>query len=96
MLQADHISYACVASCIKATKSALADLRSEDVWGKVWSEATSLADNCDVPVTPPRPRRTRRQPRQLDNSYVDSTIVTGRETLVNDYRTQVYYATIVN
>lgn len=94
LLQADNISYACVASCIKATKSALSDLRSEDVWAKVWSEATTLAESCDVTVTSPRSRRTRRIPRHLDNSLVDSTIVTARETLVDDYRTQVYYATI--
>ena len=71
------------------------DLRSEDVWVQVWDKATFLAEKCNVSVTPPRPQQTHRMPQQLDDSFViDSTIVTARETSIEGYRTQVYYATI--
>ena len=32
LLQAEHLNYATAASCIKATKTTLSDLRSEEVW----------------------------------------------------------------
>ena len=42
-----------------------------------------------------RPRCSHRMPQQLLNSFfVDSAIVTGRETPVEAYRTHVYYASI--
>ena len=95
LLQAEQLCYASVASCIKATKVALSDLRRDDVWMKVWDKATSLARENDVSIhTSSRPQRTRRTPRHLDNSIVDSTIITSSATLVEEYKTQVYYSTI--
>ena len=61
------------------------------MWEKVWDEALSLAENCSISVTPPRPRRTRTMPQRLEDGIVDCTIVTSRETATEDYRTQVYY-----
>ena len=95
LLQAEQISYTAAAMCITATKSTLSSLRSEVEWGKVWQEETSVAEKCDVSVTPLRPQRARRLPQQLDDSFVvESPIVTARDTSAQDYRTQVYYNTI--
>ena len=94
-LQAEQLSYACVANCIRAAKMSLADLRSNEAWVKVWDKTTTLAESCGVSVTPMRPWRSHKMPQQLLNSFVvDSAIVTGRETPVEAYRTHVYYASI--
>ena len=95
LLQSEQINYAAAASCIRATKTALSDLRSEGEWVKVWDTTKSLAEKCGVSITPPRPQRIRRLPRKLEDScVVDSVVVTARETSTDYYRTQVYYATI--
>ena len=60
----------------------------------MWDKATSLARDNEISVTAFRPHRTRRIPRHLENSIVDSTIVTSNATPVEEYRTQVYYSTI--
>ncbi len=58
----------------------------------VWNKATSLAMDNEISVTAIRPHRTS---RHLENSIVDSTIVTtSSATPVEEYRTEVYYSTI--
>ena len=94
LLQAEQLCYGNVASCIKATKVALSNLRRDDVWMIVWDKATSLARDNEISVTAFRPHRTRRIPKHLENSILDSTIVTSSDTHVEEYRTQVYYSTI--
>ena len=94
LLQAEHISYAAVASCIKATKTTLSDLRSEAAWRKVWDQAISIAEKNGLSVTPRRPRRTPIMSRQLDGFIVDSASASQRATCTEDYRTQVYYSTL--
>ena len=94
LLQAEQLCYGNVAPCIKATKVALSNLRKHDVWMIVWDKATSLARDNEISVTAFRPHRTRRILRHLENSIVDSTIVTSSDTPVEEYRTQVYYSTI--
>lgn len=94
LLQAEYISYASVASCIKATKTTLSELRSEEAWRKVWDQAISIAEENGLSVTPPRPRCTPEMSRQLDGFIVDSVSALQRTTSIEDYRTQVYYSTL--
>ena len=95
LLQAEHLNYATAASCIKATKTTLSDLRSEEVWEKVWEQSLSLSEKFGIDVSPARPQRARRIPQRLDGDVrVDAALVTPRETAIENYRTHVYYATI--
>ena len=61
----------------------------------MWEIAVSLAEKCGIAVTPPRARRTRRPPRQLEESFVlnTNTTTTG-DMSCEEYCTGVYYATI--
>ena len=96
LLQAEHLNYATAASCIKATKTTLSDLRSEEAWEKVWEKSLSLAEKFGIDDCPARPRRARRMPQRFDHAdvIVDAAVVTPGETAIEDYRTHVYYATI--
>uniref|UniRef100_A0A1X7SK81 Uncharacterized protein n=1 Tax=Amphimedon queenslandica TaxID=400682 RepID=A0A1X7SK81_AMPQE len=72
LLQAEHNSYAAVASCIKTTKTTLSDLQSEAAWRKVWDQAIGIAEKNGLSVAPPRPRHTPIMSRKLDGFMVDS------------------------
>lgn len=65
----------------------------------MWDTATSLSNENSITVDTTillnrRPPRSRTMLRHLQDSIVDSTIVTSRETSISEYKTQVYYSTI--
>ena len=94
LLQSEVIHYAAAASCISATKTTLSSLRSDEEWKTLWEVAVSLAEKCDITVSPPRVRRTRRPPRQLESFVVNTAITTTTEMRCEEYRTGVYFSTI--
>ena len=94
LLQSEVIHYAAAASCISATKATLSTLRSDEEWKTLWEVAISLAEKCEITVSSPRVRRTRRPPRQLESFVVDTAITTTREMACAEYRTGVYFSTI--
>ena len=94
LLQSEKISYAAAASCIRATKATLVNLRSEETWCDIWEEAVSLAETCGISVTPLRHRRSHRLPSHLNESFIDSSVGRSRDASIEDYRTQVYFATL--
>lgn len=94
LLQSEVLNYAAAASCISATKITLNSLRSDTEWKTLWEVAVSLAEKCDISVTPPRDRRTRRPPRQLESFVVTTNTTTTGDLLCEEYCTGVYFATI--
>lgn len=98
LLQAEQICYASAATCINATKVALSSMRSDGEWKGVWDKARSLASENNISVNTAllrhRPQRSRTTPRHLDDSIIDTTVITSRETPIDEYKTQVYYGTI--
>uniref|UniRef100_A0A1X7VWZ2 TTF-type domain-containing protein n=1 Tax=Amphimedon queenslandica TaxID=400682 RepID=A0A1X7VWZ2_AMPQE len=94
LLQSQKISYAAAASCIKGTMLTIANLRSDDEWSQIWAQAVSMAEKCSITVTPLRQRRSNRLPKQLDSFVVDSSVGTRPVNTTDEYKTQVYYATI--
>ena len=88
LLQSEVIHYSAAASCISATKATLSTLRSDKEWKTLWEVAVSLAEKCDITVSPPRAR-------QLEESFaVTTNITTTGDTNCEEYRTGVYFATI--
>ena len=57
LLQSEQISYSAAASCIKATRTTLINLKSEEEWSKIWLKAIALAGRCGVTVASLRSRR---------------------------------------
>ena len=95
LLQSEVIHYSAAASCISATKATLSSLRSDKEWKTLWEVAVSLAEKCDITVSPPRARRIGRPPRQLEESFaVTTSITTTGDMSCEEYRTGVYFATI--
>jgi hypothetical protein len=95
LLQSENISYMAAASSIRATITTISDMRSEKEWSEIWDRAVSMAEKCNITVTPLRnPRRSCRLPRDLEAFIVDSSVGTGSSTSNDEYRCNVYYATI--
>lgn len=95
LLQSSVIHFAAAATCISATKTTLNSLRSDKEWDAIWEVAVSLAEKCDISVSPPRTTRTRRPPRQLEESFIITTdVTTYRDATCEQYRTGVYFSTI--
>ena len=44
LLQSEQISYGAASSCIKATRTTLINLKSEEEWSKIWEKAVALAE----------------------------------------------------
>ena len=95
LLQSEQISYSAAASCIKANRTILMNLRSEEEWSKIWVKAVALAERCGVTVAALRSRRHCILPRHLDESSVVEVSV-GRSTdaPIEEFRTDVYYTTL--
>ena len=77
-------------------KSNIQDLRSETEWKKIWLEAVSIAGDCCIAVDPMRPRERQRLPDRFSDTVVTAVTTGSRcDPMVQDeYRTQVYYATL--
>ena len=94
LLQSSVIHFAAAATCISATKTTLNSLRSDKEWDAIWEVAVSLAEKCDISVSP-RTTHTRRPPRQLEESFIITTdVTTYRDATCEQYRTGVYFTTI--
>jgi hypothetical protein len=76
LLQSEAIHYAAAATCISATQTNLTSLRSNEEWMTVWEVAVSIAKKCDIAVTLLRARRSRKPPRQQEESFVITTDIT--------------------
>lgn len=88
LLQAEQICYTSATTCINATKVALSSMRSDGEWKGVWDKARSLANENNISVLlRHRPQRSRRTPRHLDDSIIDTTVVTSSETPIDEYST---------
>ena len=88
LLQSEQISYSVAASCIKATRTTLINLRSEEEWSKIWETVV-------VTVASLRSRRHCRLPRHLDESFVvESSVGRSTDAPIEEYWTDVYYTTL--
>ena len=96
VLQAEQLNYAAAAACIRATKATIQDLRSETEWKKIWLEVVSIAGDCSIAVNSMWPRRRQRLPDRFSDTVVTAVTTGSRcDPMVQDeYRTQVYYATL--
>ena len=82
-------------TCIEVSMETLHDMRSEEEWKKIWEKAVSLATEHSIGIEHPRSRRNRRLPERLrDMVTTAETCIGNRETPIEEYRVQVYYAVI--
>uniref|UniRef100_A0A1X7V5W9 DUF4371 domain-containing protein n=1 Tax=Amphimedon queenslandica TaxID=400682 RepID=A0A1X7V5W9_AMPQE len=79
-LEVNH--YAATDSCNSATKSTLNNLRSDKECDAIWKVAVTLAEKCDMPVSPPRSTRKRRLPRQIEESFLITTLLQQIENVL--------------
>ena len=94
VLQAEKLDFAGAARFIEATTTTLKGLRSSDEWKKIWEDVTAKAASLQICMEPPRPTRSRRLPARLQDVIVTSETLGNRTLPVEQYCSQLYYATI--
>ena len=94
VLQAEKLDFAGAAGYIEATVGTLKGLRSSEEWEKLWEGVTTKAASLQISVESPRSARCRRLPARLQGVIVTSETLGNRSLPVEEYRTQLYFATI--
>lgn len=93
VLQAEKLDFAGAAGYIEATVVTLKALRTTEEW-KIWENATKKAAVLHVYVESPRPVKNRKLPARLQGSILSSETVGNQSPPMEEYRVQLYYATI--
>ena len=94
VLQAENLDFAGAARFIEATTATLKGLRSSDEWKKIWEDVTAKAASLQICMEPPRPIGSRRLPARLQDVIVTSETLGNRTLPVEQYCSQLYFATI--
>ena len=94
VLQAEKLDFAGAAGYIEATVGTLKGLRSSEDWEKLWEDVTTKAASLQISVESPRPVRCRRLPIRLQGVILTSETLGNRSLPVEQYCTQLYFATI--
>ena len=94
VLQAEKLDFAGAAGYIEATVGTLKGLRSSDEWKKMWEDVTTKAASLQITVESPRSTRNRRLPARLQGVILTSETLGNRSLPVEQYCTQLYFATI--
>ena len=94
VLQAEKLDFAGAAGYIEATVGTLKGLRSSEEWEKLWKDVTTKAASLQISVESPRPIRCRRLPARLQGVILTSETLGNRSPPVEEYCTQLYFATI--